>query len=185
MSKIQIQKAPGNLEIIRAFLNTWRIPHDTRIPTDSLQTVEEVQYFQSTYFTGLSTPVNLDMIIKLRLDIRSLLGTANGTSINTWLVTHPVAATLEFDGADTTSIKYKPARGQDALCGELLAIVVESFAIKTWSRLKACPDCQWVFYDYSKNTSKVWCGMLAYGPKGRACGSIAKVRHWRERQKAK
>lgn len=66
---------------------------------------------------------------------------------------------------------------------EMLTIIVESIALNQWQRLKACPDCQWVFYDYSKNGSKRWCSMYAGGPKGRACGTIAKVKRYRGKNK--
>jgi hypothetical protein len=53
-----------------------------------------------------------------------------------------------------------------------------------WQRLKACPDCRWVFYDHTRNASKRWCLMHAGGPDGRACGTIAKLRQYRQKQKA-
>lgn len=55
---------------------------------------------------------------------------------------------------------------------------------KQWGRLKACPDCKWVFYDQSRNGSKRWCGMYAEGEGGRACGTIAKVKRHRAKRKA-
>ena len=50
-------------------------------------------------------------------------------------------------------------------------------------RLKACPDCRWVFYDNSRNGSKRWCGMYAGEEGGRACGTIAKVKITGRREK--
>jgi predicted RNA-binding Zn ribbon-like protein len=48
-------------------------------------------------------------------------------------------------------------------------------AASSWPRLRACPDCRWVFYDTSRNGRRVWCSMT--GADGaRACGSIAKTR---------
>jgi predicted RNA-binding Zn ribbon-like protein len=37
-----------------------------------------------------------------------------------------------------------------------------------------------VFYDHTRNASKRWCLMNAGGPNGRACGTIAKVRRYRQ-----
>jgi predicted RNA-binding Zn ribbon-like protein len=50
---------------------------------------------------------------------------------------------------------------------------------ETWDRLKACrlDDCQWVFYDHSKNRSRTWCSM-------RVCGNRAKARAYRERRRS-
>ena len=36
MRKEDSQVAPGTLEVVRTFLNTWRIPNDTREPIDEL-----------------------------------------------------------------------------------------------------------------------------------------------------
>jgi predicted RNA-binding Zn ribbon-like protein len=60
--------------------------------------------------------------------------------------------------------------------GRLLAIVADAQEAGTWPRLKAClaDDCQWAFYDLSRNRSAVWCDM-------RVCGNRAKVRGFRER----
>jgi predicted RNA-binding Zn ribbon-like protein len=46
-------------------------------------------------------------------------------------------------------------RGAARFCTELLVIVVQAIERKMWSRLKACPDCRLVFYDYTENASKV------------------------------
>ena len=49
---------------------------------------------------------------------------------------------------------------------------------RTWARLKACPaeDCQWAFYDHSRNRSGTWCEI------GK-CGNRAKARRFRERNR--
>ena len=68
-----------------------------------------------------------------------------------------------------------------APCSVVLAAVLTAIAEGTWTRLKACPDCRWVFYDHTRNGSKRWCLMTAGGSSGRSCGSIAKVRAYRAR----
>lgn len=45
-----------------------------------------------------------------------------------------------------------------------------------WERFRACPQCEWVFYDRSKNQSGRWCSM-------NACGGRAKVAAFRQREK--
>jgi predicted RNA-binding Zn ribbon-like protein len=59
----------------------------------------------------------------------------------------------------------------------IVAIVYEAMVDGTWERLKVCPadDCQWAFYDESKNRSGTWCDMAV-------CGNRAKVRAYRERR---
>ncbi len=59
------------------------------------------------------------------------------------------------------------------------AIVHDSIAQGTWSRLKACREheCEWAFYDHTKNRSGAWCSM-------QRCGNRAKARAFRERHAA-
>jgi predicted RNA-binding Zn ribbon-like protein len=150
------QAAPADLERIRALLNTWLIPNDTRVATDR--------------FRGNA------VVRELRDDLRRVVeGTApTDATLNTWVrrldVTPQVA-----DGV----VRF---RGNGS-AGQLLAIVVAALADGAWARLRACPDCHWVFYDHTRNGSKRWCLMSAGGPDGRSCGSIAKVRAHRERER--
>ncbi len=48
----------------------------------------------------------------------------------------------------------------------------------TWSRLKACRQCEWAFYDWSKNRSGRWCAMSV-------CGNRTKVRAYRARRRTR
>ena len=68
------------------------------------------------------------------------------------------------------------AGGVAGAMGRLLAIVAAAQDEGTWPRLKAClaDDCQWAFYDLSRNRSAVWCDM-------KVCGNRQKVRSYRER----
>jgi predicted RNA-binding Zn ribbon-like protein len=61
----------------------------------------------------------------------------------------------------------------------LLAGVAVARANGTWARLKACSadDCQWAFYDRSKNRSGRWCSM-------RTCGNRTKTRAYRTRRRS-
>ena len=69
--------------------------------------------------------------------------------------------------------------GFQGALGRLLGVAYRSMAQGTWWRLKACPaeDCQWAFYDRSRNRSAVWCDM-------KVCGNRHKVRAFRERHSA-
>jgi predicted RNA-binding Zn ribbon-like protein len=70
------------------------------------------------------------------------------------------------------------AAGVDGALARLLAIVAESVADGSWERLKACPreECEWAFFDRSKNRSGRWCKM-------EVCGNLAKARAFRERRR--
>lgn len=72
----------------------------------------------------------------------------------------------------------RPAKeGVPALFARLLAAVADSQCAGTWDRLKACAaeDCQWAFYDSSRNHSRTWCSM-------EVCGNRAKTRAYRARR---
>jgi predicted RNA-binding Zn ribbon-like protein len=61
---------------------------------------------------------------------------------------------------------------------ELLVIIRDAQRDGSWMRLKACAndDCQWVFYDRSRNHGGTWCEMAA-------CGNKLKNRDFRARRR--
>ena len=73
------------------------------------------------------------------------------------------------------------ARGQVELATRdaldvVVATVLQAMLDGTWSRLKACRNCHWSFYDYSPNRSATWCSM-------QICGNRDKTRAYRRRKK--
>ena len=190
MRKEDSQVAPGTLEVVRTFLNTWRIPNDAREPIDELVSLSAMQRFYSTWFgdSGGDSEVAIvpESVRQLRADLRNILGKSDVLVLSEWLSRQPVEVMLSPNAEGMPILRYRPAGVQGCrLCAEVVALVVEAIAHQTWMRLKACPDCHWVFYDHTKNRNKVWCLMTASGPQGRSCGSISKVRSFRERQKAR
>jgi predicted RNA-binding Zn ribbon-like protein len=75
-----------------------------------------------------------------------------------------------------TSLLEPCVDGPDGALAALLAPVAESMSDGTWARVKACraDDCQWAFYDFSRNRSGTWCDMAV-------CGNREKVRAYRAR----
>jgi CGNR zinc finger len=190
MTKEGSQVAPGTLEVVRTFLNTWRILNDTREPADKLVSLSAMQHFYSTWFGDSAGDSEIcivpELVRQLRTDLRSILGTSDILVLSAWLSRQPVEVMLLPNVEGMPLLRYRPVGGRGCrLCAEVVTLVVEAIARSTWTRLKACPDCQWVFYDHTKNRNKVWCVMTASGPQGRSCGSISKVRSFRERQKAR
>jgi predicted RNA-binding Zn ribbon-like protein len=61
---------------------------------------------------------------------------------------------------------------------ELLLIIRGAQEDGSWSRLKMCanPDCQWVFFDRSRNQQGSWCSMAV-------CGNRLKNRELRARRR--
>jgi predicted RNA-binding Zn ribbon-like protein len=64
----------------------------------------------------------------------------------------------------------------DAL-DEIVTVVLGAILDGSWSRLKACRNCSWSFYDYSPNRSATWCSM-------QICGNRTKTRAYRRRRAA-
>ena len=65
----------------------------------------------------------------------------------------------------------------DRILGDALAAVFDAVRSGLWPRLKICgnPDCGWVFFDRSRNRSRVWCEMAE-------CGNRAKARRYRAKR---
>jgi predicted RNA-binding Zn ribbon-like protein len=76
------------------------------------------------------------------------------------------------------SAKLEPRGGAvEAALARIALIVRDAMVSGEWARLKACPadDCQWAFYDRSRNRSRTWCDM-------QDCGNRSKVRAFRARK---
>ena len=160
------QIAPGALEQVRELLNSWLIPNDSRRPDDRFDRLA-----QQRGWSGNDASLLRELRDDLRCQVES--GVADDDCLNRWigrLELHPAVAGGQ--------IRYRHRGGP---AGDTLAAVVAAIATGSWKRLKACPDCRWVFYDNTRNGSKRWCLMYAGGPGGRACGTIAKVRRYRDR----
>jgi predicted RNA-binding Zn ribbon-like protein len=69
------------------------------------------------------------------------------------------------------------AGGYAGLLARLLVPVTHAAMDGSWARVKACvaDDCQWAFYDSSRNRSGRWCDMAV-------CGNREKVRTYRSKQ---
>jgi predicted RNA-binding Zn ribbon-like protein len=65
--------------------------------------------------------------------------------------------------------------GEDPV-GEVIAVALTAMLDGTWKRLKVCRNCQWAFYDTSKNRSGSWCSM-------QLCGNRLKTRAYRTRRR--
>jgi hypothetical protein len=66
-------------------------------------------------------------------------------------------------------------RGVDRIVGKLMATVYTATEIGIWNRLKTCGQCEWVFFDRSRNRSARWCAMAV-------CGNRTKNREYRQRR---
>jgi predicted RNA-binding Zn ribbon-like protein len=66
--------------------------------------------------------------------------------------------------------------GRDPL-GQVTAVALNAMLDGTWPRLKVCRNCEWAFYDFSKNRAGSWCSM-------QLCGNRKKTRAYRARRRS-
>src|SRR5262245_48102941 len=142
MGRADSQVAPGTLEVVRTFLNTWRIPNDTRQPTDELKSLSAMQRFYATWLRDTREDATIhiepELVQQLRADLRSILGTSDVWVLGEWLSKQPVEVVLAPEVAGVPTLRFRPARDQRCgLCAAVVALVVEAIALGTWMRLKA------------------------------------------------
>ena len=174
------EPAPPELELVQAFVNTVDREHGP----DLFETVAGLREWLT--IRDLPAKVGraeLERAVAVREGIRSLLLVNNGHEPEPGAL-HALdgalagaAAAVRFPGA---SPQLQPAKaGFDGVLGRLAAEIVNAAAGGTWDRLKACPgrNCQWAFYDRSKNRTANWCSMQICGGRAKAAA------YYRRRQR--
>ena len=182
MAKLKRSDAPGELELVREFVNTRDLEDDE----DELASPEALrEWLAARGLMGAdSDPVSaadLEQARAVREALRSLmLVNAGGRPDPGAPALLEKAARradigLQFD--PDGSVRLVPAApGVDGALGSILTRAASAMSAGNWTRLKACGDesCRWAFYDHTKNGSGVWCDMAV-------CGNRAKARAYRER----
>ena len=117
----------------------------------------------------------LERARELREALRSLILANNGAPLDKSavdIVNRALARiSLELDGSADLALS-----AGDAI-DDVVRTAAEAMLDGTWERLKACPNCNWCFYDYSPNRSASWCSM-------KICGNRKKTRDYRRRRAA-
>jgi len=183
MALAQRNEAPGELELVRRFVNTW----DVEEGTDELDGPQSLL----GWFSGMgliddeaiADQEDLKRTLALREGIRSLLlANSSGEGIEPAelrelnRVAESVCLGVRFD-EDGGATLWPQSSGVSAALGRILAAVVRATDEGIWGRLKVCTNdaCQWAFYDRSRNCSGKWCTM-------EVCGNRMKARAFRQRQ---
>jgi predicted RNA-binding Zn ribbon-like protein len=175
--------APEQLDHIRVFVNTLDIEtgEEQLAGPAALAAWFSERGLLSGGASALSD-ADIRQAHAMREALRKLLLAHNGAPLDPAAVDSVNAAAksaelvVRFD--DRAHAELVPVRsGIDEALGRLIAIVFEAMADGTWQRLKACREdnCEWAFYDWSKNRSAAWCDMAV-------CGNRAKARAYRERR---
>ena len=177
------RSAPGELERVRRFVNTLQVRPGTDLLSDTAG-VDEWFAHEGLAPAGLrATRTDVVHARELREALRAILLAHNAAAAA------PADACRALDAAarrarlrlrftdDGDAVLAPEAGGVSGALGRLLAIVHDSITQGTWNRLKACRehDCEWAFYDHTKNHSGAWCTMDV-------CGNRAKARNYRTRR---
>ena len=174
--------APGDLETLQRFLNLHE--HEPGGP-EIAPPLEMVRAFlvergliaPEERFDGADRETYLDLRRALRnLILDEPLSPADADVIERIAVEAGLHPIFRPEGDPTLEPR---GEGAPSAFGRIVAIAFVAAFDGSFDHLKLCAaqDCRAVFYDRSKNRSGRWCSM-------EACGNRAKVRAWRERQRA-
>jgi predicted RNA-binding Zn ribbon-like protein len=175
--------APEPLYLVQRFVNSV----DLETGEDELATPEALRdWFAERGLMDRSESVSgpdLRRAIDVREGLRAVLLQNNGLPLDQELVKRLDRAV----GRASVRVRFEAGRdpelvascsGVDGAIAALMARVAAGVESGRWERLKACPreECEWAFYDRSKNSSGRWCSM-------ESCGNIEKARAFRERKR--
>jgi len=175
--------APQPLYLVQRFVNSV----DVESGEDELSSPEALRDWFAE--RGLmeegesATQADLRRAIDVREGLRAVLLQNNGLSLDAKRVERLDRAVRRAG----VRVRFEPGRdpelvpdaeGVDGAIARLMAIVAAAVEHGRWERLKACPreECEWAFYDKSKNRSGRWCTM-------ESCGNIEKAKAFRERHR--
>jgi predicted RNA-binding Zn ribbon-like protein len=173
--------APGQLELVRTFLNTVDLESDEEdfsSPAILASWLEERGLIESgaTLSAG-----ELSNAIEFRETLRDVLeaNAGHGDAPAARRRLDEIAARIPMRVQIGRRPRLEPERGDglQAAIGRFLAIAYEAELDGTWQRLKVCRSdtCRWAFYDSSRNRSGAWCTMAI-------CGNRMKGRAFRRRR---
>jgi predicted RNA-binding Zn ribbon-like protein len=177
--------APGPLVLVQTLVNTVELPDGAdRLALHADARPWLVDNHLLAPHAEL-TDADLDLVRAMREALREMLvHNAGGPPPNkaalAVLRTVAKGGTARADLGDDGDVQLS-AHGdsvRDRLVA-LLLIIRDAQRDGTWARLKACAndECQWAFYDRSRNRGGTWCEMAA-------CGNKLKNRAFRARTKA-
>ncbi|HYZ79206.1 MAG TPA: CGNR zinc finger domain-containing protein [Gaiellaceae bacterium] len=166
MPRYDVPKAaPEPLRLVQRFVNTVDHEHGR----EWIGTTAELADFLGCE----ETEVDVERAHEIREALRMLLRANNGAPLDTYALGAVNRAAAELRLELDEGGRVVVAAG-DPL-GRLVAVAFGAMLEGTWPRLKACRNCKWAFYDYSKNRAASWCSM-------QLCGNRLKTRAYRSRR---
>jgi len=174
--------APGDLELLRAFLNTYELEEERDLGPGEMaawlsargllepgEALSETDRRRAVAFREALRDV-------LEIEHQHERESAALRLLNATAKDAPL--TVRFESTDAASL-VPLSGGVEGAVARMLGIAFASIEQGTWSRLKTCKrdSCRWVFFDHSRNRSSNWCSM-------EVCGNRTKVERFRDRKAA-
>jgi predicted RNA-binding Zn ribbon-like protein len=173
--------APGDLELVRDFVNTLDVLPDTDKIGDPASLASWLAEHRLVPTQPTLTEEDLGRARSLREALRALLLANAGLP----LVSESAEAFDDAVGSarfraradEAGRLKLLPTEtgGLEHAIDGLVSIVLAAQQGGTWPRLKACAECHWALYDRTKNRSAAWCGSQ--------CGARVRARRHRIRRR--
>jgi predicted RNA-binding Zn ribbon-like protein len=175
-------KAPGRLELLQRFINSYN--HDFPRDWDRIGTPEKAHtWMREKGLVAADDPIadaDVERLRELREALRALaIANRRGEPGDAAQVIRRASGAAELAVAidDDGRTTLEPMRaGVDGAVATLLGILHEAQLTGHWSRMKACRQCEYAFFDRSKNRSAAWCAMSI-------CGNRTKNRAYYRRRR--
>jgi predicted RNA-binding Zn ribbon-like protein len=175
-------KAPGRLELLQRFINSYN--HDFPRDWDRIGTPEKAHtWMREKGLVAADDPIadaDVERLRELREALRALaIANRRGEPGDAAQVIRRASGAAELAVAidDDGRTTLEPMRGGvDGAVATLLGILHEAQLTGHWSRMKACRQCEYAFFDRSKNRSAAWCAMSI-------CGNRTKNRAYYRRRR--
>lgn len=174
-----LSSAPGELDLVLRFVNTL----DNESGVDTLSSpASATDWLRDEGWRIRVGRSQLSELVDIREALRDIAGTRGaGTdpeaiaSLDAIAQRYPLVVRLS--SADT--LVPSTSAGIGAFIERILGLVASARIDGSWDRVKTCPNdrCRWLFYDHSRNRSRIWCTMDV-------CGSQAKMRAYRSRRRS-
>jgi len=174
------QPAPGELELVRQFVNTFDVESDWEgfsSPADLSAWLVERGLLPAG--RRLAEP-DVEVARAFRETLRDVLaanaGHADEPEARRRLDRIAARFPLRMRLNGRARLDADRGKGIAPAVARLLGTVYDAMTVGTWERLKVCrnDECQWAFYDHSRNHSGAWCTMAI-------CGNRIKGRTFRQR----
>lgn len=171
-------------DLIVAFVNTREIEEETDSIGDAERLAEWIAESTGEYMPAPDGEGHA-RVLALRESLRALLRANNGFEAGEQELAplHEAAERSRYRTVVSADGQVALAPARSDLSGFEARLVLALERLQShgaWARFKACTDdnCQWAFFDATRNRSRTWCSM-------EECGNREKTRRYRARKSSR